>query len=193
MPIGEHRTPARGFSYLLLLFSLAALGAGLAALGTQWQAAAQRERETELLWRGLQWRDALQRFHDQTPEGQPALPQQPADLLHDKRWPTPRHHLRQAWADPFTGAADWVLLRDADGGIVGLHSRSQRPLQRRHGLPPGIDSRDAAPSAETTPATVVTPLRPTLASEWLFVITPRRPAAGRPNPAGTASSTRPTP
>jgi type II secretory pathway pseudopilin PulG len=66
------RPPPRGFTYLVLLFGLAVGGAALAALGTHWQQAAQRERETELVFRGLQLRDALQRFHDQTPDGQPA-------------------------------------------------------------------------------------------------------------------------
>lgn len=174
---GFGHPPCRGFTYLWLLFGVAVLGAGLAALGTQWQVAAQREGEAELLWRGLQWRDALQRFHDQTPDGQPALPQQPDELLRDGRWPTPRHHLRQAWADPFTGEADWVLLRQADGGIVGLHSRSLRPLKRQHGLPSGIDQPTLASDGSR--------LRPTLASDWQFTITPRRSSAGAAN--------RPTP
>lgn len=132
------KRPTRGFTYLLLLFGLALGGVGLARLGTQWQVAAQRERETELLFRGLQIRDALQRFQAQTPTGQPALPQQLDELLTDTRAPEPRHHLRRLYADPFTGQPDWVLLRDATGGILGVHSRADRPALRRHGLPPGI-------------------------------------------------------
>ena len=97
----------RGFTYLLLLFMLALLGAALAAWGTSWQVAAQRERETELLFRGGQIQEALQRFHDQTPSGQAPLPQTLDELLADTRWPVPRHHLRRLYADPFTGQADW--------------------------------------------------------------------------------------
>ena len=134
----------RGFTYLVLLFGLAVGGATLAALGTQWQQAAQRERETELLFRGLQLRDALQRFHDQTPDGQPALPQTLDELLTDARRSTPRHHLRQLYPDPFTGQADWVLLRAPDGGITGLHSRSSARALRRHGLPAGMANDSAA-------------------------------------------------
>lgn len=155
MPIGEPRSaipgaaaarrrPARGHTYLLLLFGLALGSAALARLGTQWQVVAQRERETELLFRGLQIRDALQRFHAQTPTGQPALPQQLEQLLTDTRAPAPRHHLRRLYADPFTGLPDWVLMRDATGGIVGVHSRADRPALRRHGLPPGVFEGGAA-------------------------------------------------
>ena len=174
MPTGERPRrplrrppPQRGFTWLLLLFGLAMAGAGLATLGTQWQQAAQREREAELLFRGLQLRDALQRYQAQTPTGQPALPRALDDLLTDRRWPEPRHHLRRLWADPFTGAADWVLLHAADGGIVGLHSRADRPLLRRTGLPAGV--ADAA---------VADPLRPPQARDWLFAI--QSPAIANP-------------
>ena len=164
----------QGFTYLVLLFGLAIGGAGLAALGTQWQQAAQRERETELLFRGLQLRDALQRFHDQTPDGQPALPQTLDALLADARRSEPRHHLRQLYADPFTGQTDWVLLRAPDGGITGLHSRSTRVLQRRHGLPAGVGT-----AATGTPDG--TPPPPARASDWHFAIAVRRPPT-RPTP-----------
>ena len=181
MPIGERSmprrgcrrpAPRRGFSYLLLLFSLAIGAAALATLGTQWQVAAQREREAELLFRGLQLRDALQRFHDQTPAGQPALPQTLDELLVDRRRTEPRHHLRQPWTDPFTGAADWVLLRQADGGIVGLHSRSARPLLRRTDLPAGVSTPGLALAASTAVAATTSPAH---ARDWHFAIQPRRP------------------
>lgn len=176
MPIGDRRrtghrrrvAPAAGFTYLVLLFGLAIGGAGLAALGTQWQQAAQREREAELLFRGLQLRDALQRFHDQSPDGQATLPQTLEELLVDSRRPDPRHHLRQRYADPFTGAADWMLLRRSDGAIVGLHSRSDRPLLMQ-ALPPGVLP---APGR----------MAPWQARDWRFQIEVRRQAAPRTRP-----------
>ena len=165
----------RGFTYLLLLFMLALLGAALAAWGTSWQVAAQRERETELLFRGGQIKEALQRFHEQTPSGQAPLPQALDELLADTRWPVPRHHLRRLYADPFTGQADWGLLRDASGGIVGVHSRSHRPALRQQGVP--VTARaTAAPANDLSTA----PDRSPQVGDWLFSIqtsaaAPRKP------------------
>lgn len=143
MPTGERR-PARGFTYLALLFALAAAGAVAARTGSAWATAAQREREAELLFRGLQLREALQRYAAATPAGQPARPSTLEALLRDERRQPPQQHLRRLWADPFTGRPDWVLLRDADGGIAGLHSRDGRPALRRAALPEGVRVAGAA-------------------------------------------------
>jgi type II secretory pathway pseudopilin PulG len=142
MPTGKRAS--KGYTYLLLLFVLAIGGAGLAALGQRWQTLAQRERETELIWRGLQLRDAIERYVAASPPGAAGLPATLQDLLQDRRQSTPRHWLRQLYADPFTGAADWVLLRHPEGGIQGVASRSTRPALRRHGLPAGVTVVDSA-------------------------------------------------
>ncbi len=142
MPTGKR--PAQGTTYLLLLFVLAIGGAGLATLGQRWQTLAQRERETELLWRGLQLRDAIERYIAASPPGTPGLPTSLQDLLDDRRQAVPRHWLRQIYIDPCTGAADWVLLRHPQGGIQGVASRSTRPALRRHGLPAGVTVVGAA-------------------------------------------------
>ncbi|GCL62907.1 type II secretion system protein [Pseudaquabacterium pictum] len=180
MPIGERpgRSAQRGFTYLLLLFIVAASGVAAATLGTRWQTQAQREREAELLFRGLQIRQALQQYHDQSPDGQPRRPQQLQDLLVDARGGPVRHPLRQLYADPFTGQADWVLLRDADGGIVGLHSRASVPLLRRQGLPPGVEGGSTA----------------TTVDQWQFLAGPASaPALTQPADAQAAASAGGTP
>lgn len=164
-PVSVRHT--RGFSYLLLLFMLAILGAALAGWSTAWQVGGQRERELELLFRGLQIREALQRFHDTTPTGQPALPQALDELLADQRGQPVRHHLRRLYGDPFTGLPDWALLRDEAGGIVGLHSRSVRPALRRQGLPAGVRMPD-----NPTPKV----------SDWIFIIDVAATPAARSSP-----------
>lgn len=137
MRIGERpgrRAPARGFSYLGLLFFLALTAAALAALGQRWSTAAQRERERELLFRGQAIVRAIESYAAATP-GRPAYPQRLEDLLEDRRGPQPRHHLRQRYADPFTGEADWLLIPAAPPatGFQGLRSRSDRPLLMSRG------------------------------------------------------------
>ena len=124
----------KGLTYLLLLFLLALGGAGLAALGESWELAAQREREAELLFRGGQFSQALAGWRDTPVAGRAKAPRSLEDLLSDERvWP-PVHHLRQLYADPFTGQADWELLRDPQGQILAVTSRSRRPALRRQGV-----------------------------------------------------------
>jgi type II secretory pathway pseudopilin PulG len=160
MPTGRQR----GFTYLLLLFVLALLGAGLATLGQRWQTLAQRERETELLFRAGEIRRALQSYIAASPDG--ALPRSLDPLLEDRRSDPPRYHLRRLYADPFTGRADWLLLRQADGGILGLSSRSRLPALRRAQLPVSLEN----------------PSMPVRVGDWRFVIDPAAASAPTTTP-----------
>ncbi len=130
----SHRSPPRGFSYLGLLFFIALTAAALAALGQRWSMAAQRERERELLFRGQAIVRAIESYAAATP-GRPAYPQRLEDLLEDRRGQRPRHHLRQLYADPFTGQADWALIPAPPPmlGFLGVHSQSERPLLMNKG------------------------------------------------------------
>ncbi|MET0517225.1 MAG: type II secretion system protein [Burkholderiaceae bacterium] len=126
--------PDAGFSYLGLLMFVAITAAALAALGQSWSQAAQRERERELEFRGGEIARAIVSYRRALPA--PALPQSPrslADLLEDRRSPRPLHHLRRAYADPFTGLPDWVLIADpaAPERFQALRSRSEHALLRQ--------------------------------------------------------------
>ncbi|MFG6442140.1 hypothetical protein [Roseateles sp. LKC17W] len=127
---------------------LALGGAGLAALGEREQTRQQREREAELRFRGEAIAAALGRYAQATPLGHLPLPQTLDELLADRRFPKPQRHLRQLYADPFTGTPDWepvmgqaaVVADESTSapandptvvtgtGIVGVRSRSTRPL-----------------------------------------------------------------
>ena len=161
---GRHGPPARGFTYLSLLVVLALMGAALAALGSQVSTLAQRDREQELLFRGAQIRDAIGRFRAAALPTR--YPSSLDELLTDERGPLPLHHLRQRYADPFTGQPDWVLLRDEAGtGIRGVHSASQQPRMRRTDPPDGVGlaENNALPTV----------------ADWLFIHQPE-PAPRRP-------------
>lgn len=140
MPTGERRLarplPAhrhrrrRGFTYLWLLFVVAAGATGLAALGQRATAAIQRERETELVFRGLQIQSAIAAYWQVSPGAGKELPRSLVDLLEDRRGPAIRRHLRQLYTDPFTGKPDWALILTEDGRIRGVHSRSRIAAMR---------------------------------------------------------------
>jgi type II secretory pathway pseudopilin PulG len=113
-----------GFSFLGLLFLLAGLGVALAALGTVWSTAAQREKELDLLFIGDQYRRAIESFWKiPLPVGTPRrLPKDFDELLVDPRFPNTVRHLRRVWRDPFTGTSEWGLVREQDGGFSGVYS-----------------------------------------------------------------------
>ena len=124
----------RGFGYLGLLFFIALTAASLAALGQRWSTAAQRERERELVFRGQAIARAIERYGAAVP-AQPAYPVRLGDLVEDRRSLRPRHHLRQRYADPFTGEPDWELIAAPPPalGFIGVRSRSDRPLLMSQG------------------------------------------------------------
>lgn len=140
------RVRASGYTLLGLLFAVAGLGAALAALGALWQTAAQREKEQELLFIGGQFRAALASYRRMNPDGPPQGPSNLEALLLDGRFPSTVRHLRRVWPDPVSGRAEWGLVRDPAGGIIGVHSLAEgRPL-KRSGFAPGLEAFVAAAS-----------------------------------------------
>lgn len=135
--VNRRRRAEGGYTYLMLLFAVAAMGLFAAGAAEGWAALAQRERENQLLFAGNQYREALRRYYEAIPDAVQRHPQKLEDLLQDTRFASMRRHLRQLYPDPMTGQADWVLLRNSEH-IVGIHSRaSGRPLKRD-----GFERRD---------------------------------------------------
>lgn len=117
-----------GFTYLWLLFALAFASYGWMSLVEHWALQSQRELEREQIFRGQQIVAALKSYAASTPAGMYCAPRSLEELLQDARVPGIRRHLRRIYGDPLTGLPDWELLRDALGGVVGVRSRSTRPL-----------------------------------------------------------------
>ncbi len=133
----------RGFTYLWLLFVLAAGATGLAGLGQRASVAAHRDREAELMFRGQAIAHALSTYWSATPGDLKLLPTTLDDLLEDRRGPRTVRHLRQRYADPFTGQADWVLIRNEAGRIAGVRSRAEVAAMRVVDLPLPVRDRPA--------------------------------------------------
>ena len=114
-----------GFTYLAILFFVAILGVGLAAVGEVWETASRREKERGLLQAGRELRDAIGRYYTAPSGGTARYPSSMEDLLKDNRVPGIRRHLRRIPVDPMTGKPDWATLAAPGGGIAGVHSRSE--------------------------------------------------------------------
>lgn len=113
-----------------MLILVALMGGGLAAYGALASHAAQREKEAELLFRGNQYRQAIESYYKK--EGK--YPKALAELVEDKRFATPARHLRRLYSDPITGEAEWGIVEAPGGGIMGVHSRSEAQPVKRGGF-----------------------------------------------------------
>jgi type II secretory pathway pseudopilin PulG len=117
----------RGFTYLTVLFIIAVLTAGLALVGEVWETAAKREKETQLLFVGNEYRKAITRYYL---AGKNQYPRALEDLLKDPRQPGTVRYLRRLYPDPLTGSAEWGIVKAPDGGIAGVYSLSEdKPLK----------------------------------------------------------------
>lgn len=132
-PFHRRKPRQAGFTLLGLLFLVALLGLLLAAAGTTWRAATQREKEAELLFIGDQYRRALTSYYQLEQGPEKHYPKKLEDLLYDPRFPNTVRHLRRPWPDPISGD-DWVLVRDEEGGIKGVHSPSTAKPRKTAGF-----------------------------------------------------------
>jgi type II secretory pathway pseudopilin PulG len=158
-----------GFTYLGLMIIVMIMGAALAATGTFFSHAAQREKERELLFVGHQFRDAIESYYRRSP-GASVYPKTLDDLVEDKRFPMPQHHLRRIYRDPVGGSTQWGLVEAPGGaGIMGVHSVSQdAPIKSGN-----FDAADASFEGAAKYA------------DWQFVFKPPEPPkAAPPTPKG---------
>lgn len=151
----------KGFTYLTVMFIVAILTGGLALIGEVWHTSALREKESELLFIGNQYRRAIERYYLNGPR---QYPRNLTDLLKDARKSGGERHLRQMYLDPITGRKDWGLVKALDGGIMGVYSLSEaRPLKSA-----GFKPRDKDFEAKAK------------YSDWKFVYAPPLQLAPKP-------------
>jgi len=125
-----------GFTLVGALILVAFMGAGVAAYGELASHNAQREKEQELLFVGNQFRQAIGAYYERTPGAVKRFPQTLEQLVEDKRFPMPQHHLRRMYADPVTGKPQWGVIDAQGGGIMGVYSLSQAQPIKTGGFAP---------------------------------------------------------
>lgn len=169
MPSGSARArPLRrwaprqeGFTYFGILILVVFIGLMLAAAGEVASTQARRERETELLFIGHQYREAIALYF----RANHRWPTQLADLVEDDSGAaTAQHYLRRLYPDPMTRAADWTLLPAPNGGFMGVGSTSKLAPLKRAGFDPEDVDFDKAESY----------------ADWVFAFQPGRTARVTP-------------
>jgi type II secretory pathway pseudopilin PulG len=131
---GNPQRRTGGFAYVLLIAAIALISLAASASLEYGASMTRRSAERELLAIGAEFQQALHSYAGVPDGGVASLARGPknlADLLRDPRVPGVRRHLRQLYADPLTGKAEWGLVLDPQGHIVGVHSLATgRPIQR---------------------------------------------------------------
>lgn len=119
----------RGFTYISLLAAIVIIGITLGSAGKYWHNVSLRDKEEELLFRGDQYRIAIERYFYGKP-GMNQYPQSIDDLLKDSRSAAGKRYLRRKYKDPITGE-DFVEIRDQNKRIIGVCSSSEKePLKQ---------------------------------------------------------------
>ena len=119
---------SRGVTYVTVMFAVVLIGITLAAVGKHWKMIVQREKEADLLAKGIEIQDALALYSATKKIGR-ILPGEmyPQSLVELTRPPKP--FLRRVYQDPMTGG-DWEFLRAPTGGIMGVRSKSKlKPIK----------------------------------------------------------------
>lgn len=124
----------RGFTYLVLLAVVAAMGIVLATAGEVWHMALKREKEQELLFVGDQFRRAFVLYAQHTPGNARRYPLSLEELLKDSRSPGVARYLRRIYPDPITGSTQWGLIKGPNGEIFGIHSLSEDEPVKKSGF-----------------------------------------------------------
>lgn len=119
-----------GFTYIGLLLAVVFFGLGSVGVARVLASSERVERETELLFVGNQFRQAIESYYTAN-AGAARYPQKLEDLLLDPRFPATKRHLRKVCIDPITATTEWGLIKAPDGGIMGVHSLSDREPMKR--------------------------------------------------------------
>ena len=120
----------RGFSYISVLIFIMLVGTGVISLSKCWQTVGKREKEKELLFRGDQFRHAIESYYNSAPDGGGKYPEKLSFLLKDNRYPVLKRHIRKLYKDPVSKNGEWELIYNSTDKIIGVHSKSgDKPLK----------------------------------------------------------------
>jgi type II secretory pathway pseudopilin PulG len=143
----------RGFTYAMVLVAIVLIGIFAGAANVMTSRIIQADREEELMFRGMAYRSAIQRYYAVAKR----YPRSLDELLKDPRFAN-RTYLRAPYPDPMAsdpmvkgkGEASenggWLLVRAADGGIAGVASQSRLEPMKKVNFPPGFEKFEEAKS-----------------------------------------------
>lgn len=134
----------RGYTLVVLIVAITVMNIAVATALPLWSTAIQREKEEELIFRGLQYAEAIRVFRQR--HGR--LPFQLEELLKVE----PRS-IRQLWADPMTESGKWgiVAAQYPDRGEQGGQDLVPDGHPGKRPVPPGWEPTE---EQKTPPAPI---------------------------------------
>jgi Tfp pilus assembly protein PilE len=134
----------RGSAYLVVMFAVVVMSISITAAAKQWKTVVQREKEADLLSRGIEIQAAIGFYYAEkqgaktvaaTPQNLTTASLQVAGspgavspgwypLTLEELTKGPKPKLRKVYKDPMTGE-DWDYVRAPGGRIKGVRSRSK--------------------------------------------------------------------
>jgi type II secretory pathway pseudopilin PulG len=163
----------RGMTLMVVLVAVVAVGLAAGITGSIWSTITQRERETELLWRGNQYREAFKSYFETKHGGAKGqYPTSLEQLVKDPRSLAPLRHIRRIYKDPMTGE-DFALIKQGQH-IVGVYSSSDLEPFKKDGFSEENESFAGASHY----------------NEWQFMYAPKA-ARNQPKGAGTPAAKSP--
>src|SRR5712692_1088607 len=191
----------RGVTYLLVMLAVVLMGISVSVAAIQWKAVVQREREAELLARGIEIQTALAAYSAQQKKGRVGFSGEIYPLTLEELTKQPKPVLRKAYKDPITGD-DWEYVRDPTGRIQGVRSKSKAEPFKQHDFPPAVRHSEGLTSyylwvfqypnpsiSQTPPSHPTTPRPPTTPAQT----TPQAPGIPGPRPPPTGPTSPPPP
>ena len=125
-----------GSTYLVLMFLIVIMAIGITAAAKQWKTVVQREKEADLLWRGIEIQTAIQ-FYSNAKKVGSLIPGEKYPLTLEELTKPPKPFLRKAYKDPITGG-DWQYIPGPTGGIMGVKSASTLASLKQHQFPAAV-------------------------------------------------------
>ena len=139
---GMRRSPyllssQRGSAYLIFMFAVVVMSISITAAAKQWKTVVQREKEADLLARGMEIQAAIGAYSNAIKKGR-IIPGEAYPLTLEELTKGPKPFLRKIYKDPMTGE-DWDYIREAaTGRIKGVRSRSKLAPIKQHQFPPAV-------------------------------------------------------
>ena len=164
-----------GYAGILLIAVFAVAYAGR----SYWSTENVKEKEARLIGIGNQYKAAIGRYYENSPGPRKQFPHRLEDLVADSRVTPKRQYMVELLADPM--GKEWGLVKDAEGGITGIHSMSEeepssdvesRPDEYKNGeayarwvfryvpLTPLVQPISVARSVDVEPRALISPAQP---------------------------------